>query len=159
MCHRSARSGPVRTGASARPTTCSASCSTAIRTCGASSSRNRSLATRCGNLSFHHAATRAEADDAVPVGPFGIDPAIWAPLRLVIAVLLAVGLVFNGALAQIYLERKIQAVIQDRLRPLHTGPWGLLQTFADAIKLLGQGDIRARLTDKSVFLAPPSIAV
>ena len=56
----------------------------------------------------------------MPVGPFGIDPAIWAPLRLVIAVLLAVGLVFNGALAQIYLERKIQAIMQDRLGPLHT---------------------------------------
>ncbi|HKY50939.1 MAG TPA: NADH-quinone oxidoreductase subunit H, partial [Candidatus Limnocylindria bacterium] len=93
----------------------------------------------------------------MPVGPFGIDPVIWAPLRLVIAVLLVVGLVFNGALAQIYLERKIQAIIQDRLGPLHTGPWGLLQTFADAIKLLGKEDIRARLTDKWFFLAAPSI--
>jgi NADH-quinone oxidoreductase subunit H len=93
----------------------------------------------------------------VPVGPFGIDPAIWAPLRLIIAVLLAVGLVFNGALAQIYLERKIQAIIQDRVGPIHTGPWGLLQTFADAIKLLGKEDIRARLTDRWFFLAAPAI--
>jgi len=68
-----------------------------------------------------------------------------------------VGLVFNGALAQIYLERKIQAIIQDRLGPLHTGPWGLLQTFADAIKLLTKEDVRARLTDKWFFLAAPSI--
>ena len=73
----------------------------------------------------------------MPVGPFGIDPVIWAPLRLIIAVLLAVGLVFNGALAQIYLERKVQAIMQDRLGPLHTGPWGLLQTFADAMKAQG----------------------
>ncbi len=93
----------------------------------------------------------------MPEGPFGLDPVIWAPLRLIIAVLLAVGLVFNGALAQIYLERKIQAIIQDRIGPLHTGPWGLLQTFADAIKLLGKEDIRARLTDKWFFLAAPSI--
>src|SRR5881296_4448823 len=90
-------------------------------------------------------------------GPFGLDPVLWAVLRLVIAVALAAGLVFNGALAQIYLERKIQAIIQDRLGPLHTGPWGLLQTFADAIKLLGKEDIRARLTDKWFFLAAPSI--
>ena len=90
-------------------------------------------------------------------GPFGLDPAIWAILRLVLAVLLAVGLVFNGALAQIYLERKIQAIIQDRVGPIHTGPWGLFQTFADAIKLLGKEDIRAKLTDHWFFLAAPAI--
>ena len=61
-------------------------------------------------------------------GPFGLDPAIWVFLRLVIAIALALALVFNGALAQIYMERKIQAIIQDRTGPMHTGPWGLLQT-------------------------------
>jgi NADH-quinone oxidoreductase subunit H len=90
-------------------------------------------------------------------GPFGLDPAIWAVLRLVIAVALAAGLVFNGALLQIYLERKIQAIIQDRTGPMHTGPYGLLQTFADAIKLLGKEDIRAKLTDRWFFLAAPAI--
>ncbi|MDO8506172.1 MAG: NADH-quinone oxidoreductase subunit NuoH [Candidatus Limnocylindria bacterium] len=90
-------------------------------------------------------------------GPFGLDPALWAILRLVIAVLLAVGLVFTGSLAQIYLERKIQAIIQDRVGPIHTGPWGLLQTLADAIKLLGKEDIRAKLTDHWFFLAAPAI--
>ena len=90
-------------------------------------------------------------------GPFGLDPALWVILRLVIAVLLTVGLVFNGALAQIYLERKIQAIIQDRVGPIHTGPWGLLQTLADAIKLLGKEDVRAKLTDHWFFLAAPAI--
>jgi NADH-quinone oxidoreductase subunit H len=93
----------------------------------------------------------------VPIGPFGIDPVIWAVLRLVIAVGLAVFLVLNGALAQIFLERKIQAVMQDRVGPYHTGPFGLLQTFADAIKLLGKEDIRAKLTDAPFFLAAPAI--
>jgi NADH-quinone oxidoreductase subunit H len=93
----------------------------------------------------------------VPIGPFGIDPTIWAVLRLVIAVALAVFLVLNGALAQIFLERKIQAVMQDRIGPYHTGPFGLLQTFADAIKLLSKEDIRARLTDAPFFLAAPAI--
>jgi len=93
----------------------------------------------------------------VPIGPFGIDPAIWAVLRLVIAVGLTVFLVLNGALVQIFLERKIQAVMQDRLGPYHTGPYGLLQTFADAIKLIGKEDIRAKLTDAPFFLAAPAI--
>src|SRR5437762_3116708 len=93
----------------------------------------------------------------MPIGPFGIDPTIWAVLRLVIAVGLTVFLVLNGALVQIFLERKIQAVMQDRLGPYHTGPYGLLQTFADAIKLIGKEDIRAKLTDAPFFLAAPAI--
>src|SRR5256712_9428166 len=93
----------------------------------------------------------------MPVGPFGIDPLIWAPLRLVIAVGLALFLVLNGALLQIYLERKIQAIIQDRLGPYHVGPFGLLQTFADAIKLIAKEDVRARATDPWFFLAAPAL--
>jgi NADH-quinone oxidoreductase subunit H len=93
----------------------------------------------------------------VAVGPFGIDPVIWAPLRLVIAVGLALFLVLNGALLQIYLERKIQAIIQDRLGPYHVGPFGLLQTFADAIKLIAKEDVRARATDVWFFVAAPAL--
>lgn len=93
----------------------------------------------------------------MPIGPFGIDPVLWAPLRLVIAVALALFLVLNGALLMIYLERKIQAIIQDRTGPYHVGPFGLLQTFADAIKLLSKEDVRAKATDKAFFLMAPVI--
>ncbi|HUQ17228.1 MAG TPA: NADH-quinone oxidoreductase subunit NuoH, partial [Candidatus Saccharimonadales bacterium] len=41
--------------------------------------------------------------------------------------------------------------------PYHTGPFGLLQTFADAIKLLSKEDIRAKLTDAPFFIAAPAI--
>src|SRR3989475_5305682 len=93
----------------------------------------------------------------MPVGPFGIDPLIWAPLRLVIAVGLALFLVLNGALLQIYLERKIQAVIQDRLGPHHGGPFGLLQTSAAALTLISKEDVRPAAPDGWFFVAAPAL--
>src|SRR5207253_9964235 len=75
----------------------------------------------------------------------------------VIALPLAGFVLLNGALAQTLLERKVQAWMQDRLGPYHVGPYGLLQSVADAIKLLSKEDIRARLTDAPFFLAAPAI--
>src|SRR5579885_3095535 len=55
----------------------------------------------------------------------------------------------------IWLERKVIARIQQRLGPTRTGPMGLLQPVADALKLLTKEDLRPRLADRWVFeLAP-----
>lgn len=61
------------------------------------------------------------------------------------------------ALFAIWGERKISAFIQDRLGPMEVGPKGLLQTFADILKLIQKEDIVAKSNYKSIFLLGPYV--
>ncbi len=81
----------------------------------------------------------------------------WSFLQFIIAFLSFFGFVLTSAIILILAERKIMGWMQDRLGPIHTGPWGLLQTVADIGKLLTKEDIHAALTDRSLFLLAPSV--
>lgn len=61
------------------------------------------------------------------------------------------------ALAGVYAERKIAAFIQDRLGPAEVGPYGLLQTLADVLKLIQKEDIVPEKADKTLFRLAPLI--
>ncbi len=58
-------------------------------------------------------------------------------------------------LAAVYAERKVSAFVQDRVGPLETGKYGLLQTLADLIKLLQKEDIIPTVADQWLFKAAP----
>src|SRR5207247_7988075 len=81
----------------------------------------------------------------------------WSFLQFIIAFLSVFGFVLTSGLILILAERKIMGWMQDRIGPIHTGPWGLLQTLVDGVKLLMKEDIHAALTDKSLFLLAPSV--
>ena len=57
----------------------------------------------------------------------------------------------------VLVERRISAFIQNRIGPNRTGPWGLLQTIADVIKLLMKEDIVPRLANKRIHDLAPAI--
>src|SRR5215472_9038728 len=78
-------------------------------------------------------------------------------LQFIIAFLSFFGFVLTSALILILFERKLLGWMQDRLGPIHVGPWGLLQPVADVGKLLLKEDIHASQTDKSLFLLAPSV--
>jgi NADH-quinone oxidoreductase subunit H len=83
---------------------------------------------------------------------------IW--LDSLLGVLVIVALMTVSTLMLIWLERKIAARIQMRLGPMHVGPYGLLQTAADALKLIGKEDLRPKTADRWVFeLAPFAVFV
>ncbi len=81
----------------------------------------------------------------------------WSFLQFIIAFISFFGFVLTSGLILILAERKIMGWMQDRVGPIHTGPWGLLQTLADGVKLLMKEDVHASLTDRSLFLLAPSV--
>lgn len=81
----------------------------------------------------------------------------WDFLQFIVLLLSAFGFVMTSAVLLILAERKVMGWMQDRLGPMHTGPWGLLQTVADVGKLLLKEDIHASRTDKLVFLIAPAV--
>jgi NADH-quinone oxidoreductase subunit H len=58
----------------------------------------------------------------------------------------------------ILFERKVIGWIQNRLGPNRVGPWGLLQTVADVLKLLLKEDVIPEKADAPLFKWAPVIA-
>jgi NADH-quinone oxidoreductase subunit H len=81
----------------------------------------------------------------------------WPFLQFVVAFLTIFGFILTSATILVLLERKIIAWMQDRYGPLHTGPWGLLQSVADVGKLLLKEDIHVGNSDKAMLLLAPSV--
>ena len=59
----------------------------------------------------------------------------------------------------VYVERKVCAFFQLRLGPMRVGPWGLLQTVADALKLLLKEPLMTKSADKLLFNIAPFIII
>jgi len=60
-----------------------------------------------------------------------------------------------GPLVYVYAERKVSGFMQDRLGPMRVGPYGLLQTVADTVKLLFKEAIFPRKVDRKLFVIAP----
>jgi NADH-quinone oxidoreductase subunit H len=97
------------------------------------------------------------ADDTTydaTLGVFGDDP-WWA---IVIKVVLVFVLLVLLTLFNIWFERRVVARMQHRLGPNVHGPFGLLQSLADGIKLALKEDIVPKAAHKAVYILAPVIS-
>ena len=90
-----------------------------------------------------------------PASDFTSDTVLIA---LVKCLLVVVFLVVNVLIA-IWAERRILGRMQSRPGPNRHGPFGLLQSLADGVKLALKEDIVPEGADKVVFLLAPTISV
>lgn len=85
---------------------------------------------------------------------------LLAILRALVFVVIAYMVVFVAALVNIVFERRVLAFMQDRHGPNRTGPHGVLQSIADAFKMMGKEDFRPLLADPFLFtLAPVMVMI
>src|SRR5262249_20253145 len=84
----------------------------------------------------------------------------WAAVVTAAAVAAGVLVGFVGLAAFLYIwaERKVSGRIQDRLGPTRVGPLGLLQSLADAIKLVTKECFAPDVADQFLFRAAPYLA-
>ena len=93
-------------------------------------------------------------EDMLQSGPGWVNFAIYFLLAVVL-LLVVLGFVTYAILA----ERKVLGYMQARHGPNRLGgPWGLLQTVADVLKLLIKEDVIPKAADKPLFILAPIIA-
>ncbi len=76
----------------------------------------------------------------------------------IVAVALIFGFIGISAFLAIWGERKVSGRIQDRLGPTRVGPFGLLQSLADGIKLFSKEDHAPTGSDRFLFRFAPYLA-
>ena len=86
---------------------------------------------------------------------FGQDP-FWV---VILKAVLIFGILVVLTLFNIWFERKVVARMQHRIGPKENGPFGLLQSLADGVKLALKEDIIPTAADKVVFILAPVMSV
>src|ERR1700752_3065008 len=84
-----------------------------------------------------------------------MTPLVIAQIVLTLFVFI---MLLNSAAIMVYVERKVAAMLQQRLGPYLVGPKGLLQPLADVVKLMFKEELRPKAADALLFALAPIIS-
>ena len=85
------------------------------------------------------------------------EPAFF--VIMVAKIVVVFGLMVLSVAYLTWLERKVLGHIQVRLGPMRVGPHGLLQPFADVLKLMFKEDIVPQAADRVLYFLAPTLAL
>ena len=91
-----------------------------------------------------------------PLFANGVDLAVV--LIVVLKVVVTFVFLLVGVLMMIWFERKVISDMQNRIGPNRAGPWGLLQSLADGIKIFFKEDLLPEQADPPVFRLAPYLS-
>ena len=111
-------------------------------------------------MSFWNDPLKVAADwlEGVFAG-WGMDAVFAHVLVAFLGVLLLITLLMVLDIFLVWIERKVVARFQDRLGPNRLGPFGLIQPFADIIKLIIKEDTTPGGADKVVYNLAPILSM
>jgi NADH-quinone oxidoreductase subunit H len=84
-----------------------------------------------------------------------VDPVFIVQIALIVVIFHALLL---SAAGMVWAERKVAARLQQRFGPIYVGPAGLLQPFADVLKLFFKEELRPAAADRILFYLAPIIS-
>lgn len=84
----------------------------------------------------------------------------WAEFGIVVfRVVATFALLLVATVINVWAERKVVADMQSRIGPSRAGPWGMLQTVADGLKLFFKESVTPRKVELGMYLLAPFLAV
>jgi NADH-quinone oxidoreductase subunit H len=90
---------------------------------------------------------------------WGMPEAVALGLAAFLGIFALIAILMVIDIFLVWLERKVVARFQDRIGPNRLGPFGLIQPFADIIKLLIKEDITPANADKVVYNLAPMLSM
>ena len=84
-----------------------------------------------------------------------MTPLLFAQIVLTLVIFVAL---LSSAAAMVWVERRVAALLQQRRGPTRVGWQGLLQPFADVIKLMFKEELRPRAADPILFALAPIVS-